>query len=89
MVKNTTWVKQKEWYGNPSLGYDCYLKWFKNPLNNNRLTKVYIFGKDDYWGACISSGANSDFSMSFWVPQNLQDAKDFTDVLYEKNRLFH
>ncbi len=45
MEKVENWTKQKEWHGNPELGYDCYLKTFRNPFNGVT-TPVYIFGKE-------------------------------------------
>jgi len=38
------WVKQKEWHGNPSLGYESWKKNFKTP--GGRAVPVYLFGKE-------------------------------------------
>jgi hypothetical protein len=43
MDNNNGWVKQSEWHGNPALGFDCWLKYFKY---KNRKIPVYLFGKE-------------------------------------------
>lgn len=64
-VQNPThlneWVRDAEWWGNPSLGLESWHKVFVNHLNNKK-TKVYVYGKVDSWSFCVADGPNGDFS---------------------------
>lgn len=57
------WVKQKEWWGNPSLGLDSYMKEFTIP-SIGRKVPVYVFGKFPHIHYCVHAGANSEYSYS-------------------------
>lgn len=45
IVVGDGWEKQKEWHGNPALGYDSYKKIFKVPSSGRRVP-VFVFGKE-------------------------------------------
>jgi hypothetical protein len=70
------WTKQKEWYGNPSLGYDSYMKMF-----GSRRTKkipVYVYGKDGKWGNfTVAAGSSSEYSYSGLIP----NSNSYMDVI--------
>jgi len=64
VMKDTEWIKDKEWKGNPALGWESWHKVFRNPLKNNKKTKVYVFGSGTKWSFCVDDGPNGDFSYS-------------------------
>lgn len=70
------WTKQKEWHGNPSLGYDSYMKKFGS--RGVKPIPVYVFGKDGNWGHfMVSAGANSDYSYTGMIP----NSNSYMDVI--------
>ena len=84
------WEKQKEWHGNPDLGYDSYKKTFVNP-HNHRKTPVFVFGEPGDILYVVSAGAHSDFSYTGgFYPETptFEEAMEKVDDLYEKGKLF-
>jgi hypothetical protein len=79
------WEKQDNWQGNPSLGYDSFMKNFK--FENHKPIPVYVFGCSEpinqkdaegyEWithgfNFCVSAGANSDLSYSGGFPDEIK-----------------
>ena len=86
------WTKQEEWWGNPSLGLESWVKHFKNPHNGN-LTPVYVFGEPNSQDLsfCVSAGANSDYSYTGCFHPNKYDFPEYmeqVDIHYKQGRLF-
>ena len=59
---NSTWEKDAQWEGNPSLGLDSYSKFFRNHLKGYKKTRVTVFGKESTWSFCVDDGPNGNFS---------------------------
>lgn len=90
---NLEWVKQSEWKGNPSLGYDCYMKQFVNPFTGKKIP-VYLFGlpESKELNFCVSGGANSDYSHSgCFYPEKLtwEESMKRIDEKYKARELIY
>lgn len=84
------WEKQKEWHGNPSLGYDSYRKYFSLP--SGRKVPVYVYGKEGGWSFVVSAGASSDYSYTGGFPEDVRNgsaevAMSYVDSLNDKEKL--
>jgi len=84
------WVKQKEWWGNPSLGLDSYMKEFINPFTFCKVP-VFVFGKFPDILYCIHAGANSSYSGSgcfYPLKPDFIEFMNMVDALHKKKQLF-
>lgn len=87
------WTKQTEWHGNPSLGYDCYCKLFRNP-NNGKLVPIYVYGNSEslQLSYVVSAGKTSDYSYGgCFYPEKLTWAETMQriDETYKNGRIFN
>lgn len=91
IIPNNTWQKLPEWHGNPSLGFDCWVKAF---TFLNRKIPVYVYGlpDSDTLSFCVSAGANSGYSYSgCFFPQKLNWVETMAaiDEKYKNNKLIY
>jgi hypothetical protein len=85
MELDNGWVKQKEWHGNPSLGYDCYMKMFNNSFGCRKIP-VYVWGlyPDIYF--TVSAGANSELSYTGCFYPLKPDFQEFMEMVDQKHK---
>jgi len=78
----TEWVKDNEWFGNPSMNLESYSKGFLK-FNN---TPVFIFGSDENgWSFCVVGHYTGGFPNGL---QTIEQRMEYVDNLYKANKLF-
>lgn len=79
----TGWAKQKEWYGNPSLGHESYMKIFSYSY---RKIPVYVHGLYPNISFTVSAGATSEFSYTGCFFPLKPDFQEFMKMVDKKHK---
>jgi len=84
------WSKDKEWWGNPSLGLDSYTKLFTLPSMGTKVP-VHVLGKYPDISFCVHAGPNSIYSHTgcfFPLKPDFQEFMEMVDKRYKSHKLF-